>query len=102
MTIGTCKIIVATVVVAVLILANFFVLARWLDNIGVIPWAQNVRDRYVTGTAITIIVVLLVLIVPQSRVFILGRGEQSRCRVCDGVLDRPGRYCPRCGSRVAP
>jgi hypothetical protein len=100
MTLGTRKIIVAGVVAAILILANFLLLARWLDHIGLIPWAQTVRDRYITGTAITIIVVLLVLVVPQTRVFIIGRAGQSRCRVCDGVLDRPGRYCPTCGSRI--
>jgi hypothetical protein len=94
------KILVAGVVVTILIMANFLVLARWLDTIGLIPWAQSVRDRYITGTALTIIVALLVLIVPQSRVFIVGRGTQSRCRACDGVLDRRGRYCPTCGSRL--
>jgi formate-dependent nitrite reductase membrane component NrfD len=100
MTLGMRKIIVTGVVAAILILANFFVLARWLDDIGPIPWAQTVRERYITGTAITIIVVLLVLIVPQTRVFIVRSAPQSRCRVCDSVLDRPGRYCPTCGSRT--
>jgi hypothetical protein len=100
MTLGMRKVIVAAVVVAILILANFLVLAHWLDDIGLIPWAQTVRDRYLTGTAMTIIMALLLLIVPQSRVLIIGRGAQSRCRVCDGVLGRPGRYCPTCGSVV--
>jgi formate-dependent nitrite reductase membrane component NrfD len=100
MSLRTRKILVAGVVVAILVMANFLVLAHWLDRVGVIGCAQALRHEYLTGTAITIIVVLLVLIVPQSRVFILGRGEQSRCRVCDGVLDRTGRYCPTCGSRI--
>jgi hypothetical protein len=100
MTLGMRKIIVAAVVAVILILANFLVLGHWLDNIGLIPWAQTLRERYVTGTAITIIVVLLVLIVPQSRTLIIRRGAQSRCRVCDSVLERPGRYCPTCGSRI--
>ncbi len=100
MTLRTRKIIVAGVVAAILFLANFVVLARWLDDIGMIPWAQTVRDRYITGTAITIVAVLLVLIVPQSRIFIIGREAQGRCRVCDGVLDRLGQYCPTCGSRL--
>jgi formate-dependent nitrite reductase membrane component NrfD len=100
MTLGMRKIIVTGVVAAILLLANFFVLARWLDSIGLIPWAQTVRDRYITGTAITIIAVLLVLIVPQARIFIVRPEAQSRCRVCDRVLDRPGQYCPTCGSRI--
>jgi formate-dependent nitrite reductase membrane component NrfD len=100
MTLGIRKIIVAGVVAAILLLANFFVLARWLDDIGLISWAQTVRDRYVTGTAITIIVVLLVLIVPQARIAIMGPRVRSRCRVCDAEIDRRGRYCPTCGSRL--
>jgi len=94
------KIIVVAVAAAILILANFLVLAHWLDRVGIIGWAEGLRHEYLTGTAITIIVVLLVLIVPPSRIFVVGHGEQRRCRVCDGVLDRPGRYCPRCGSRT--
>jgi formate-dependent nitrite reductase membrane component NrfD len=100
MTLGTRKIIVAGVVAVTLLLANFFVLARWLDRAGVIGWAQGLRHEYLTGTALTIIVVLLVLIVPQARIFIVRPGAQSRCRVCDSVLDRPGQYCPTCGSRI--
>jgi hypothetical protein len=100
MTLGTRKLIIAGMVALVILLANFLVLARWLDSIGLIGWARGVRAEYLTGTALTIIVVLLVLIVPQSRMFIIGRGAQSRCRVCDGALDRPGRYCPTCGSRI--
>jgi hypothetical protein len=100
MTLARRKTLAISALLAIIVLANFSNLARWLDNIGVIPWAQTVRDRYITGTAITIIAVLLVLIVPQARVFIIGRGAQSRCRVCDSVLDRPGRYCPTCGSRI--
>jgi len=100
MTLRTRKIIVAGAVAAILILANVFVLAHWLDDIGVIPWAQGVRDHYITGTTIAIIIALLVLMVPQSRVFIVKREAQSRCRVCDSMLDRPGRYCPTCGSRI--
>lgn len=100
MTLRMRKIIVAAAVAAILILANIFVLARWLDDIGLIPWAQAVRDHYLSGTAITIIIVLLVLIVPQTRIIATAPAAQARCRVCDGVLDRPGRYCPRCGSRI--
>lgn len=100
MTLRMRKIIVAAAVAAILVLANFLVLAGWLDQVGVIGWAQGLRHEYLTGTAITVIVVLLVLLVPQSRVLLIGPGAQCRCRVCDGVLDRPGRYCPSCGSRI--
>jgi hypothetical protein len=100
MTLARRKTLVISALLAIIVLANFGNLARWLDRAGVISWAQGLRHEYVTGTALTIIAVLLVLIVPQARIFIIGRGAQSRCRVCEGVLDRPGRYCPTCGSRI--
>ena len=100
MTLARRKVLVISALLAVVVLANFGDLARWLDRAGVIEWAQGLRHEYLTGTAITIIVALLVLIVPQSRIFVVGHRERSRCRVCDGVLDRPGRYCPTCGSRI--
>jgi len=100
MTLARRKVLVISALLAIVVLANVGNVARWLDRAGVIGWAQGLRHEYLTGTAITIIVVLLVLIVPQSRIVVVGRGEQSRCPVCDGVLDRPGRYCPTCGSRI--
>ena len=100
MTLARRKTLIISALLAIIVLANFGNLARWLDRVGVIGWAQGLRHEYLTGTAVTIIVVLLMLIVPQSRVLIIGRGAQSRCRVCDSVLDRPGRYCPTCGSRT--
>jgi len=100
MTLRNRKALVAGSVVSLLVLAGLQQLVDWLVQAGVIGWAQGVRRECLTGTALTVIVVLLVLIVPQSRVLIIGRGAQSRCRVCDGVLDRPGRYCPTCGSRI--
>ena len=101
MTLARRKTLVISALLAIIVLANLGNLARWLDRAGVIGWAQGLRHEYITGTALTIIAVLLVLILPQSRrIFIIGRGAQSRCRVCDGVLDRPGRYCPACGSRL--
>lgn len=98
MTLARRKALVVSALLAIILLANFGNFARWLDRVGVIAWAQGLRHEYLTGTALTIIVVLLVLIVPLSRTFIIGRTAQSRCRVCDSVLDRPGRYCPTCGS----
>lgn len=100
MTLARRKVLIISALLAIVVLANFENLARWLDQAGFIGWAQGLRHEYLTGTAITIIVVLLVLIVPQSRVLIIGRGAPRHCRVCNGVLDRPGRYCPTCGSRT--
>jgi len=35
----------------------------WLPEKGVVDWAKNIRNEYLTGTAITIIVALLILLV---------------------------------------
>jgi hypothetical protein len=62
----------------------------------VVDWAQYVRAEYLTGTAVTIIVVLRVLLVnPRAG----ARGLVGRCPVCDHVLMGEGRYCGECGSR---
>ncbi|RPJ25646.1 MAG: hypothetical protein EHM35_15395 [Planctomycetaceae bacterium] len=58
-------------------------------------WARYVRAEYLTGTAVTIIVVLLVLLVsPKAGALV------RRCPVCDHVLMGRGKYCGECGSKV--
>jgi hypothetical protein len=100
MTLGTRKLVIAGVVAIVILLANFLVLARWLDSIGLIGWARGLKAEYLTGTTLTIIVVLLVLTASHTHGHERCLKPLQRCRVCDGVLDRPGRYCPACGSRA--
>jgi ABC-type Fe3+ transport system permease subunit len=77
-------------------LANLGVFVNWLETLGVLAWAQPVCDHYVTETAITVIVVLLVLL-PSGTVIAIC---VQRCRVCDALLFRRGKYCSECGSRV--
>ena len=48
------KLIVLTVLASILLLANAHAIACWLDRIGLIGWAQDLRAEYVTGTAIII------------------------------------------------
>jgi len=48
-TLGTRKIVVAGTVAAILFLANFLLLAGWLDRVGVIGWAQGLRHEYLTA-----------------------------------------------------
>ena len=91
------KLIVAGSVVAVLLLANAIVIADWLARLGLVGLAQGLRAEYVTGTAITIIIVMLVLLTRSDRFQpVLFR----RCPVCDHELWREGRYCAECGARV--
>jgi hypothetical protein len=61
----------------------------------VIDWAKDARKEYLTGTAITVIVVLLILLVaPRGE----GRRLLRRCPVCDHTLLSGSKYCSDCGS----
>jgi hypothetical protein len=72
-------------------------MANWLAEKGVVDWARTIRSEYLTGTAITIIAVLLVLLVsPRAKSSRVVR----RCPVCDRVLVGRGGYCSECGSRA--
>ena len=97
MRLGTRKLVVLILVGAIFVLANVWLVVNWLDERGVIDWAENVRTEYLTGTAITIIVALLILLVGS-------RGEHGgllrRCSVCEHVLLGRAKYCGECGSRV--
>lgn len=89
------KSIVFSVLVGTLLLANLGAIAGWLERVGVISWAQRFREEYLTGTAITVIIALLVLLTPPAVGCVI-----RRCRVCDALQLRRGRYCPSCGSRA--
>lgn len=97
MTLGIRKLIVVTVVAGVFLVGNLWMVVGWLQDHGVIQGARHVRAEYLTGTAITIIVVLLILLARPG-------GERPawirRCSVCDHVLVSRGRYCGECGSKV--
>jgi hypothetical protein len=92
----TRKLIIIAAITAVILLANIWAIAGWLDNVGVVSWARNLRSEYVTGAAITVIVAMLILPGPSARRVII-----RRCPVCGHVLLRRGRYCGACGSRVS-
>ncbi len=89
-------VVVVGLIAGILLLANAGAIAGWLQEIGVIPWAQHLRMEYVTGTAITVIVMLLVLF-PSRVVLAIG---VLRCPVCDFLLLRRGSYCCECWSRT--
>jgi hypothetical protein len=93
MTLGIRKLIVLGLVVGIFLLGNVWLVVNWLQEHGLIDWARYLRTEYLTGTAITIILVLLVLLARPS-------GERSRwlrrCSVCDHVMVTHGRYCTDC------
>ena len=57
MALGIRKLVVLVLVAAVFLLAN------WLEKMGAVDSARHLRREYLTGPAITIIVVLLILLV---------------------------------------
>ncbi len=89
------KVIVLGLIGSILLLGNILLVANWLAELGVVNWARGVRADYLTGTAVTIIVVLLILLVcPKAGTLV------RRCPVCDHVLVGRGKYCGECGSKV--
>ncbi|MBK8269920.1 MAG: hypothetical protein IPK83_17150 [Planctomycetes bacterium] len=98
MTPGLKKIVLLAILAVVVFLANARSVVEWLDQAGVIVWAQHVRSEYVTGTAITVILAMLFLlggppiIARCARIF-------RRCPVCGQKSLSEGRYCGACGRR---
>jgi hypothetical protein len=101
LSLGIRKILVLSLVGGVFLLGNIWLVVNWLDKKGVIDGARYVRKEYLTGTAITIIVTLLILLVKPSREAAGRFGLLRRCPVCDHRLLGRGQYCSECGSKVA-
>ena len=95
MTLGIRKLIVVSLVGGLFLLANLWFVVTWLDSHGVIRAARQIRIEYLTGTALTLIVVLLVLLVGPAKAGVWPR----RCSVCGERLAMAGKYCAACGSR---
>lgn len=97
MTLTTRKLVVLIAIGSVFLLANFLMVAHWLQQQGVIAAAGELREEFLTGTAITVILALLVLLTDRSRRTIAaGRS----CPVCDERAGGTDKYCSACGSRL--
>ena len=99
MTLTSRKIVLLVLIGCVFLMANIVVVANWLSNNGISQFAESIKNNYLTGTAITVIVALLILLVnPKSN----GRaiGFIRRCPVCDKRLVGSGNYCSECGSKT--
>ena len=91
------KVIVLGLIGSILLLGNILLVANWLAERGIVDWAHDVRSEYLTGTAVAIIAVLLILLVsPGAKSGRLIR----RCPVCDHALLSRANYCPECGSKI--
>lgn len=99
MTLRIRKLIVLGIIAVVFLAANALVLANWLNDAGIIAWANRFGAEFLTGPAIAVIVAMLILLVAPERGPVIRRLATRRCPVCDRILTRQGRYCPECGSR---
>jgi hypothetical protein len=98
MTLKVRKIIVIGIIVAIFMAGNILVIGNWLAEKGVPEKANWLRENFLTGTAITVIVALLILLVNPGKP---GIGISRSCPVCDKRLFGNTNYCPECGSKVA-
>ncbi len=99
MTLRARKLLILGVIAVILLLSHALAISRWLDEVGMIAWACRFQREFVTGTAITIILVLLLLVGAGPNA-VGGSNWLRRCSVCGRRLLRAGRYCPGCGSCV--
>ena len=99
MSLGIRKIIVLSLIGLVFLAGNILVVTNWLVEKGVEEKATWIRQEFLTGTAIAVIITLLILLIsPKGS----GRtvGLFRRCPVCDKRLMGSGNYCGECGSKV--
>lgn len=102
MTLGLRKIILLGLIGCIFLMANVVVVANWLANSGVSQFAQTIKNNYLTGTAVTIIVALLILLVgPKKTSDSTIMSFVRRCPVCDHRLIGKANYCGDCGSKVS-
>ena len=94
------KLLIIGAVAGILILAGLPTLTAILTELGAVGLARAIRSEYLTGTAVVVILALLVLLPDWNRVSWRYRITVRQCPVCEHPLGRPGRYCPTCGSRV--
>ena len=101
MSLGIRKIIVISLIGLILLAGNILLVANWMAEKGVAEKANWVREHFLTGTAITIILVLLILLVSpknsSGKVF----GFVRKCPVCDHRLIGQATYCGDCGSKAS-
>lgn len=99
MSLTTRKIIVLGLIGMIFLTANILVVANWISDTGVAEKAGWVRREFLTGTAIAVTLVLLILLV-NSKASSRAVGFTQKCPVCDKRLIRNPSYCGECGSKV--
>lgn len=93
------KIILLGLIGIIFLTANILVVANWIAETGIAEKACWLRKEFLTGTAIAIIFVLLILLV-NPKVSSRAISFTRRCPVCDKRLIGNVNYCSECGSKV--
>src|SRR4030042_3332098 len=94
------KIIVLGLIGMSFLAANLLVVAEWSSDTGIAEKAGWVRREFLTGTAVAVILVLLILLVSPKNTSGKAIGFTQRCPVCDKRLIGNPNYCADCGSKV--
>jgi len=101
MTLGLRKIIVISIIGLIFLAGNILLVANWLVEKGVDQKANWIRREFLTGTAIAVIVALLILLVSPNKIGgSRAVGFLRRCPVCDKKLFGNPNYCSECGSKI--
>jgi len=100
MSLGIRKIVVISLIGIVFLAGNILVVANWIAERGVEQKANWIREHFLTGTAIAVILVLLILLVNPKASSGRAVGFVRRCPVCDKRLIGNANYCGECGSKV--
>ncbi len=100
MSLGIRKIIVLSIIGIVFLAGNILVVANWIAERGVEQKANWIREHFLTGSAIAVIVALFVLLVNPKNAGSRAVGFVRRCPVCDKRLIGNMNYCGECGSKV--
>jgi hypothetical protein len=100
MTLTVRKIIVLGLIGFIFLASNILLVANWLAEKGIERKANWLREEFLTGTAIAVIVALMILLVNPKNVSGRAVSFTKRCPVCDKRLIGNVNYCSECGSKV--
>ena len=98
MTLGIRKIIVIGMIGCIFLCGNVLLIANWLSEKGIPEKSDWIFENFLTGTALSVILALLFLLVSPGKNRI---GTNRNCPVCDKRLSENFQYCSDCGSKVA-